>query len=246
MDRFVTIKKPATRRPSTGNPEKAKTRPSFRYQPYGVSKSEERSYEEWKATKRTEKILARLSKDGEKPSSSALTKHLLNTLGDESNPITNSDIRHRTDHITSAATGHQRGEGGGNHTAYLKNRSKKLEEQNAPISDPACKPMTNVRIYIDGYLANTTDIEMKRIVVEAGGRAMQTASGCTHILTSQQLSGSKTHKHLTTKARNKVHVVKPEWVFDSIKAGKRLPERNYSVVKDHAQRSLVDMFAAQK
>ncbi|KZT19275.1 hypothetical protein NEOLEDRAFT_1159150 [Neolentinus lepideus HHB14362 ss-1] len=255
MDQFVTVKKHATTRQAP-DVEKEKTRPSFRYQPYGVSKSKERSYEEWKATKRTEKILARLPKDGEKPSAPALTKHLLSTLGDESNPITHSDIRHRSGtlncnsaqhhYITSAATGHQRGEGRGNRGQYLQDRTKKLEEQNAPTGTAACKPMTNVRIYIDGYLAHTTDIEMKRIVVEAGGRAMQTASGCTHILTSQQLSGSKTHKHLTTKARNKVHVVRPEWVTDSIKAGKRLPERTYSVVKDHAQRSLVDMFAIQK
>ncbi|EPQ59404.1 hypothetical protein GLOTRDRAFT_70814 [Gloeophyllum trabeum ATCC 11539] len=250
MDKFVTVKKSATRQ--TTNTDKGKTRPSFRYQPYAVSQSEERTYERWKADKRTEKILARLtgSKDSDqptpKPSTSALTKQLLNTLGDESNPITHSDIRHRSDYITSAATGHQRGEGGRGRGEYLKSRGKKLEEQNAPVENAPCKPMTNVRIYIDGYLADTTDIEMKRIVVEAGGRAMQTASGCTHILTSQQLSGSKTHKLLTAKARNKVHVVKPEWVTDSIKAGKRLPERNYAVVMDRTMPSLEDMFARQK
>jgi hypothetical protein len=42
------------------------------------------------------RLLAPLLKDGEKPSSSALTKHLLSTLSDEANPITHSDIYSRT------------------------------------------------------------------------------------------------------------------------------------------------------
>lgn len=44
----------------------------------------------------TFRILAPLLKGGATPSSSALTKHLLQTLPDESNPITHSDIYHRT------------------------------------------------------------------------------------------------------------------------------------------------------
>lgn len=75
--------------------------------------------------------------------------------------------------MTSTATGHQRSEGRGNHKPYLEARSKKLEEQ-LPASDSA--PETNVlrgvRVYINGYLANSTDIEMKRIVKLAGGDVM--------------------------------------------------------------------------
>ena len=118
-------------------------------------------------------------------------------------------------------------------------------------------------MYIDGYLANSTDIEMKRTVTLAGGEALSahpshlslthcaeagyclyryTASRATHILTSQQLSGSKTHKILTGRCRDIVHVVRPEWVTDSIAAGKRLPERAYAVLPTGSTRKITDEF----
>ena len=99
-------------------------------------------------------------------------------------------------------------------------------------------------------MAGTTDIETKRVVTIAGGKVMwvvllaawlapadnesvrHTAAGATHILTSQGLSGSKTHKHLHASTRNKAHVVTPEWVTDSIAAGKRKKEWDYTVVRD--------------
>ena len=120
--------------------------------------------------------------------------------------------------------------------------------------------MQGVRVYINGYLSDTTDIEMKRTVALAGGQVLfvslsdlpippinlikpsLTPSNATHILTSQGLNGSKTHKHLTKNARNKVHVVKPEWVVDSINVGKRLPERHYTVVVDRTMNSVAAMF----
>ncbi|KAA1466316.1 hypothetical protein DENSPDRAFT_768411, partial [Dentipellis sp. KUC8613] len=99
--------------------------------------------------------------------------------------------------------------------------------------------LQNVRVYINGYLRDTTDIEMKRRVIEAGGRVMYTAAGATHILTSQQLNGGKTHKLLSSRTPSKVSVVRPEWVLDSILAGKRLPERQYHVVRDESSRTLL-------
>ena len=74
-------------------------------------------------------------------------------------------------------------------------------------------------------------------------RLRHTASGATHILTSQQLSGAKTQKLLTSKS--KVHVVRPEWVSDSINAGRRLSEREYSVVKDASVVKITDIFGAR-
>ena len=71
-------------------------------------------------------------------------------------------------------------------------------------------------------------------------------SGATHILTSQQLSGSKTHKHLTSKARNPPHVVRPEWVFESLKAGRRLREWEFAVVKSESAMDLAKMFGGKK
>jgi hypothetical protein len=136
------------------------------------------------------RYLAPLFKNSNKPSTTALTRHLLNTLSNESNPITHSDIGERSglsssrqsllnpphetiDHIVSAATGHQRGDGG-RRKGYYENRNSKLAEQKSEQKDAAaeCKVLNGVRLYIDGYLSDTTDIEMKRIVTMAGGQIM--------------------------------------------------------------------------
>ncbi|KAL0067572.1 hypothetical protein AAF712_005287 [Marasmius tenuissimus] len=117
------------------------------------------------------------------------------------------------------AGGHQHSEG--RHRTYNEERTRKLAEQAEvakSTSGSGSQVLRGVKVYINGFLAGTTDIEMKRIVLEAGGVVLSTASGATHILTSQPLSGSKTHKILTKKARIQVHVVKPEWVFDSFLA----------------------------
>lgn len=158
------------------------------------------------------------------------------------------------------ATGHQRSDGRARQKPYLEARSKKMAEQLPEQSSaPEANVLRGVRVYIDGYLANSTDIEMKRIVTLAGGEAMSvkrrlaspiradghnryTASGATHILTSQQLSGSKNHKILVGKSKNIVHVVRPEWVTDSIAAGKRLPERTYSALPTGRAQTITDAF----
>jgi hypothetical protein len=70
--------------------------------------------------------------------------------------------------------------GGGHRRAYLDERSDKLEVQkheNARDLRPEKREespgkggvLSGVRIYIGGYLAGTTDLEMKRIVTGAGG-----------------------------------------------------------------------------
>ncbi|KAI0750656.1 hypothetical protein C8Q80DRAFT_522679 [Daedaleopsis nitida] len=243
MDKFVTVKKPTAVRLNAKDDKHGKPdRQKYRYNPYGVSSSKERKFEDWKDRKRTEKILAPLRKEEQsKPSSAALTKHLLNTLGDTSNPITHSTIYQRSDHICSAATGHQRSEGRGPQQPYIKARHRKLAVQ---LPEKESQVLRGVKVYINGYLDNTTDIEMKRIVTLAGGQVLHTASGATHVLTSQQLSGAKTHKLLTSKSKHTVHVVRPEWVTESIDAGRRLSEREYSVVKNEAVAKITDMFGA--
>lgn len=56
MDKFVTIKKPTTIRLNGKQDVASKTdRQKFRYNPYGVSGSNERKFEDWKDKKRTEK-----------------------------------------------------------------------------------------------------------------------------------------------------------------------------------------------
>jgi hypothetical protein len=60
------------------------------------------------------------------------------------------------------------------------------------------------------------------------------------------LSAAKTHKLLTKRQRHPVHVVKPAWVTDSIKAKKRLPEREYSIIKDTTTKDLATMLNKQE
>ncbi|KZV77181.1 hypothetical protein PENSPDRAFT_568371 [Peniophora sp. CONT] len=166
---------------------------------------------------------------GFKPSRSATRKNILQNLKSDHNPITKSDSRERADHIVSLASGHQVGDYPRDRRPYLEVRREKLKEQ-AQAAPKQNKVLNGTRIYINGYLRGTTDIEMKRIVTGAGGQMLHTPSGATHILTSQSLSGSKTHKLLHSKAKSKPHVVRPEWVFDSITAGKKVETHSYSVL----------------
>jgi len=132
------------------------------------------------------------------------------------------------DRVVSLTTGHQRSDGRGNRQEYVRNRNLKLKNQR---EEEILGVLNNTRIYINGYLRDTTDIEMKRIIADAGGQALRSASNATHIVTSQHLSGNKTHRLLTTSRGTKPFVVRPEWVTDSIAAGRRLREDKYLLVK---------------
>ncbi|KAI6047437.1 hypothetical protein EDC04DRAFT_622229 [Pisolithus marmoratus] len=233
MDKYITVRKPIVVSP----PKKTARSPYPRRKL--IDKVEE-------DRQRLARISAPLYSEGKKPSNSEVTKHLLRTLSDESNPITHSNIYERSDTVVSATTGHQRGERRGHCGArqYFDDRNKKLAAQRE--EEPTTGVLRGVRVYISGYISSTTDIEMKRIVALAGGTTVRVPSGATHILTSQQLSGSKTHKLLTSKRGNLVHVVKPEWVTDCIKAGKRLQESRYAVALASTTRNLVDMIKASK
>jgi len=89
------------------------------------------------------------------------------------------------EYITSMCTGHQRSEGRRHHEKeYLEDRKKKLGDQQFQnvrstergvierLGGSQAQILDRVRVYIDGYLDNMTDIEMKRIVASAGGRIM--------------------------------------------------------------------------
>lgn len=168
------------------------------------------------------------SSDGTKTCTKTLTKHLLQTLTDDSNPITHSDIGLRSDHVVSLATGHQKPEGSSHRRAYAKERNAKLKDQR---DETITSVLSNTRIYINGYLRGTTDIEMKRVITEAGGQILQSASNATHIVSSQPLNGTKTQNLLKSSGRTKRYVVKPEWVMDSISAGRRLQEERYKLTR---------------
>ncbi|KAG6821584.1 hypothetical protein H0H93_000093 [Arthromyces matolae] len=237
---FPVISKAPSKRNATE--AKVKKRSESKYKPYPSLKDTITS-----GHNKFAQFSEQLQKSDTRPSLSGLTKFVLSTLSDESNPITHSDIRERSDHVVSISTGHQVGDRQLDRGLYLKDRECKLAVQReVKASSGENQVLRNVRVYINGYLENTTDLEMKKVVTRAGGTILPTASGCTHIVTSMQLSASKTHKLLTTKSRMKVHVVKPEWVFDSIKRGKRQAEREYTIIKDSTMKSLQDITLQKK
>lgn len=71
------------------------------------------------------------------------------------------------------ASGHQVSESRRNHRPYLQERSRKLAVQKE-TTNAAEQPqiLSNVKVYIDGLLSGTTDIEMKRVVSRAGGQIL--------------------------------------------------------------------------
>jgi hypothetical protein len=74
-----------------------------------------------------------------------------------------------TDRVVSLASGHQRSERrSGVRTDYLQDRTRKLAKQREDRTSEAMV-MDGVRVYINGYLSDTTDIEMKRTITQAGG-----------------------------------------------------------------------------
>ncbi|KAF8914043.1 hypothetical protein CPB84DRAFT_1699444 [Gymnopilus junonius] len=162
---------------------------------------------------------------------SNITKGLLTTLSDTSNPITHSDIYERTDHIVSFSTGHQVSEGRRSRTIHFEDRASKLHSQQGDLSINSAGILKNTKIYVDGYLESTTDLEVKGLVLQTGGKIVRSASQCTHIITSRCLSASKTERLLTKRTSRHLHVVKPEWVLDSIAAGKRMPEQSYTIIQ---------------
>ncbi|PVG03449.1 BRCT domain-containing protein [Serendipita vermifera] len=173
----------------------------------------------------------------------AAKKHALSTLSHPGNPLTNPDALRQPDHVWSCATGHQRGDGRRIGSSLIIKRNEQLEVRRETHGSSL---FWGCRIYCNsGYCAGTTDIELKRLVSEYGGVVAHTETQATHILTSQSLCGSKLQKFLTTNARNKKHVVKPEWLLDSIALGKRKQEREYTVIQSVNQGSLQQVMSVK-
>nr|GAT59969.1 predicted protein [Mycena chlorophos] len=201
------------------------------------AKRAERKFQPYKLTKEA------ATNKAERPSKAEMTNYLLSTLQDEGNPICHSDIADRSMPMFSTSTGHQVAEGIVNRRRYFTERTAKIKVQAADAIGPKEPPsLSTTRCYINGYLEGTTDLEMKRVIAEAGGTVLPVASSATHIITSQPLSGSKNHKILTAKKQSRnPFVVKPEWVMDSVKAGKRLSEREYAVITETGSKNVFTM-----
>jgi hypothetical protein len=87
--------------------------------------------------------------------------------------------------VFSTASGHQVSEGKTNRRLYLEARTKKINVQTTEVAslDPTeSQVLVNVRCYINGYLADTTDLEMKRIIISAGGKVLYVLNVSTDLL----------------------------------------------------------------
>lgn len=74
--------------------------------------------------------------------------------------------------MVSTASGHQVAEERRGRQLYVEDRQRKLADQRGKCSDPRGLILRYARIYIDGYLEGTTDIEIKRMITLGGGRVM--------------------------------------------------------------------------
>jgi hypothetical protein len=110
-------------------------------------------------------------------------------LKNEGNPITTSDLVERSgtsfsvlpffltcfqDQVFSASTGHQVAEGNQSRKVYHHERQAALANQYRPNTsgNSGASIFQGTRIYINGYLEGTTDIEVKRLVAEGGGKVL--------------------------------------------------------------------------
>jgi hypothetical protein len=108
-------------------------------------------------------------------SPSDLTKKLLGSLTDPTNPITHSNIVERTEFYVPFATGHQVAEQPNGRRSYVAHREDKLhiQQENTQVtSGQSSNILKGVKVFISGYLASTTDTEVKRLVMQSGGRVV--------------------------------------------------------------------------
>lgn len=59
-----------------------------------------------------------------------------------------------------------------NRRLYIRDRERKLTDQKEKCSGTSGLVLQHARIYIDGYLEGTTDIEIKRLIALGGGHVL--------------------------------------------------------------------------
>jgi len=174
-------------------------------------------------------------------------EHMISTLGNGVNPITDSDLYSRTDHFVSASTGHQqsnRGGGSAGAKTYWDVRTAKMLDQAREQKSDILKGCV---FYINGSTGpRVSNLQLQHMITSNGGRFLpMQSSSCTHIVASG-LSGSKTQKFIDGQggrgASQRAKVVRVEWVLDCVDKGMRLSEIGYGVIEDPSQKTLFAAF----
>ncbi|TMW60650.1 hypothetical protein Poli38472_000692 [Pythium oligandrum] len=97
--------------------------------------------------------------------------------------------------------------------------------------------MQGCRIYFNGRTGKVSSYYLAKLVQEHGGNMSSEykVTRVTHMVACN-LSGSKADK--VFKSCGKVKCVRPEWILESVKQGKRLPEFDFLVYKDKSSSAL--------
>ncbi|XP_076645925.1 rev1 DNA directed polymerase [Halictus rubicundus] len=112
---------------------------------------------------------------------------------------------------------------------YMAAKQAKLEEQFRTVANKEFKDATNIlegiAIFVNGYTDPSTDV-LRRLMMEHGGTYHHylRPRATTHIIASN-LPYAKIVSY--RKSQNPMPICKPEWIVDSIKAGRVLNFQNY-------------------
>ncbi|XP_023315585.1 DNA repair protein REV1 [Trichogramma pretiosum] len=113
---------------------------------------------------------------------------------------------------------------------YMTAKKAKLEEQfqeaaQSEFAEPTSNIFNGIAIFVNGYTNPTAD-ELKRLMMDHGGiyHHYLRSKTTTHMIASN-LPYTKIVSY--RKAQNPLPLCKPEWITDSIKAGKLLDYRKY-------------------
>ncbi|TPX58480.1 hypothetical protein SpCBS45565_g07983 [Spizellomyces sp. 'palustris'] len=133
----------------------------------------------------------------------------------------------KIDHYQNPAAGHQAINGRGVQK-YMAARQYKLSQQK-PSSVSSI--FAGVHIYVNGYIGGMDDLEFRILIQSHGGTIALTLAlrTVTHMVCTS-LCASKTQKLLSAR-RATVKVVHPDWIIQSVKNGKTLPESAFGVIK---------------
>ncbi|KAJ3023570.1 deoxycytidyl transferase [Thoreauomyces humboldtii] len=110
----------------------------------------------------------------------------------------------------------------GGFSEYMFHKRRKLEEQGQEVNsqENLSSVLVGVIIYFNGYLGDMTYLEWRRLVLQHGALVRDRPSGdVTHIIATQMTESKK--------VAIRKPVLTPNWLLDSISAGRQLPTSAY-------------------
>ena len=125
---------------------------------------------------------------------------------------------------------------------YMRAKKRKLRDQFADlVQEQASNIFAGVTVYVNGWTQPNAD-ELKRLVHAHGGRYEYNLYGdacVTHTIATNL-------PHAKIRNLNGGFVCTPDWIVDSVAAGRRLPEESYLLYARHARGQKTLDFKAEK